>query len=67
MPLPSPKGSEKQSDFVSRCMGTSVMKNDFPDQKQRAAVCYSQWRKAKNKGKSDGTFKDFIDALQNMQ
>lgn len=47
MPLPSPKGREKQSDFISRCMGDNTMGEDFKDQKQRAAVCYSQWRKAK--------------------
>ena len=47
MPMPSPKGKEKQGDFVSRCMGDNTMNKDFKDQKQRAAVCYSQWKKAK--------------------
>jgi hypothetical protein len=47
MPLPSPKGKEKQSDFISRCMGDNTMGKDFKDQKQRVAVCYSQWKKAK--------------------
>jgi hypothetical protein len=48
MPLPKAKKREKQSDFVSKCMGDSTMNKDFPDQKQRAAVCYSQFkRKAK--------------------
>jgi hypothetical protein len=47
MALPSPKGKEKQGDFVSRCMGDNTMNKDFKDQKQRAAVCYSQWQKAK--------------------
>jgi len=47
MPLPSPKGKEKQNDFISRCMGDNTMGKDFKDQKQRAAVCYSQWEKAK--------------------
>jgi hypothetical protein len=47
MPLPSPKGKEKQSDFVSRCMGDNTMGKDFENQKQRAAVCYSLWEKAK--------------------
>jgi hypothetical protein len=46
MPIPSPKKSEKQSDFVSRCMGDETMNKEFPDQKQRAAVCYSQFKKA---------------------
>jgi hypothetical protein len=47
MPLPSPKGKEKQNDFVSRCMGDNTMGKDFENQKQRAAVCYSLWEKAK--------------------
>jgi len=44
MPIPSPSG-EDQSAFISRCMGDSVMRKEFPDQKQRSAVCYSKWRK----------------------
>jgi len=47
MPLPSPKGKEKRADFVSRCIGDNTTTKDFPDQKQRIAVCYSQWDKAK--------------------
>lgn len=49
MPIPGPKKSEKQSDFVSRCMGDNTMNKEFPDQKQRAAVCYSQWTEKKAK------------------
>ena len=48
MPLPKPSKNEKQSEFVSKCMGDSMRNKDLPDQKQRAAVCYSQFkRKAK--------------------
>lgn len=25
-------------------MGDSVMNSEYPDQKQRAAICYSKWR-----------------------
>jgi hypothetical protein len=43
-----PKKSEEQKKFVSRCVGDSSMVKEFPDQKQRIAVCYSQFkRKAK--------------------
>jgi hypothetical protein len=45
MPIPNPKKSEKQGEFVSRCMGDNTMNKEFPDQKQRAAVCYSQFKK----------------------
>lgn len=48
MPLMNPKKAEKQKDFVSRCAGDSTMVKEFPNQKQRIAVCYSQFkRKAK--------------------
>lgn len=44
MPLPTPKNDEEEQEFISRCMGDDVMNKDYSDQKQRAAVCYSQWR-----------------------
>lgn len=51
MPIPTPqKKTESKQDFISRCMGDKVMNDDYDDQKQRAAVCYSQWEKHK-KGK----------------
>jgi hypothetical protein len=53
MPLPSPKKKETEQEFVSRCMGDDMMNQDFKDQKQRAAVCYSQYKKRiKNKGEA---------------
>lgn len=47
MPLPKPKKKEKQGDFISRCAGDTTMNKDFPETKQRVAVCYSQWKDAK--------------------
>jgi hypothetical protein len=46
MPIPKPKSKESDSDFVSRCMGDSVMLDDYPDKDQRSAVCYAQIEKA---------------------
>ncbi len=48
MPIPSPKPKEQQQDFISRCMGDAVMNKDYADRRQRAAVCYSSWRKSKD-------------------
>lgn len=45
MPIPEPSLNEKQSDFIARCMGSDVMDREYPDTKQRSAVCYSSWRK----------------------
>ena len=60
MPLPSPRKDQKQSEFISSCMSNEVMKKEYPDQKQRAAVCYSQWRR---KNKSD----DLLDIIKGIQ
>jgi len=55
MPIPSPTESElKLSDgkdkFISRC--NSALINEFPDNDQRNAVCFSQWRNANKKDDS---------------
>ena len=47
MPLPTPIGDESQGDFIDRCMGNPTMNDDFPDNKQRLAVCHNQWKQAK--------------------
>jgi hypothetical protein len=61
MPLPSPRGSEKQDEFVSRCM--SEASGEFADEKQRAAVCHSQWRKAKKEELVEKTFRSLKDSV----
>ena len=52
MPLPTPNKGEKKSDFISRCVTSKVMQTEYPDKKQRLAVCYSQWNR-KNKKEQD--------------
>jgi len=49
MPIPQKKPNEDSQKFVGRCMGNETMKKDFPDVKQRIAICLGQTRK-KNKG-----------------
>jgi len=50
MPLTiSPRPKEPRQAFLSRCMGSEVMKREFPDNKQRVAVCFSILRKAGRK------------------
>jgi hypothetical protein len=50
MPLPTPEKNENETDFIARCVADDTVKNDFADQKQRLAVCYSQWGKGKQQG-----------------
>jgi len=49
MPLPTPNNGESKSKFVSRCIVDLTDKKEFQDDKQRAAVCYSQFEKAESK------------------
>lgn len=49
MPLPTPNPKEKNSDFMNRCMSYLSDKKEFKDNKQRAAVCYSQVARKKKK------------------
>ncbi len=51
MPIPTPKKDEKETDYISRCMG--VIGGEYKDKKQAVAVCYSTW---KNRNKSKNSF-----------
>jgi len=43
MPLPKPNKDEDKPAFMSRCM--SELKEEYPEQPQRVAVCLAQWSK----------------------
>lgn len=60
MPIPKPKKDESEDDFIERCMGNDTMNEDYPDNKQRLAVCFSQWKNKENK--SMDTERRYIDA-----
>ena len=47
MPIPKPEPNEDKQKFVARCMGNETMKKDYPDNKQRVAICLGQTRKSK--------------------
>lgn len=40
MPIPQRTPLESRNEFISRCMGE--LADEFPDNKQRAGVCYAQ-------------------------
>lgn len=50
MPLPNPKSNESEKDFIGRCISDISKEKDekgnlrWPDNDQRVAVCFSQWR-----------------------
>lgn len=39
MPLPNKNKEENKDSFVSRCMSDETMKKEYPDEKQRVAIC----------------------------
>jgi hypothetical protein len=47
MPLPDEQKGESKKDFLERCMGNSTTNKDFPENKQRYAVCNNIWSKKK--------------------
>lgn len=47
--LVKPGESENEQEFISRCMGDDKMNSEFPDQEQRAAVCYTYWSEKQEK------------------
>jgi hypothetical protein len=56
MPIPIPNEGEEQKIFIGRC--NSILNEEFPDSKQRNAVCFSQWRKSK---KDSSEINDSVD------
>ncbi|MBW1666851.1 MAG: hypothetical protein JRJ66_02130 [Deltaproteobacteria bacterium] len=54
MPIPKPQGNEKRDNFLQRCMADGIMVSEYPDEKQRYAICIRQWEEAmKFKGFDD--------------
>jgi hypothetical protein len=60
-----PNAGESESDFVSRCMGDSKMVSEFPDEAQRAAVCYSYY-KEKMGDYDDNDDKEMVDGIVDL-
>lgn len=44
MPIPKPRENEVQAHFIARCMGDDMMNEEYPEEDQRAAICYQTWR-----------------------
>lgn len=55
MPIPKPKKNEEKDKFIDRCMSNDTMNEEYPDSKQRYAVCMSQWE---NKDKEEKFMSD---------
>lgn len=51
MPIPKPKPSESEADFVRRAH--EVLADEFPDAEQRNAVVFKAWRESKGESDSE--------------
>lgn len=60
MPIPQPNKNEDKNKFISRCMQNPIMLKDYPDNKQRAAVCYNSFKEHK---RNKGAIQRFIEWL----
>jgi len=58
MPIPKPNQNEDDKKFVARCMGNETMKKEYPDSKQRVAICIGQ-----TKRKSKSILENVLDIL----
>jgi len=46
MPIPTVRPNEQEKKFIARCLSDPTMVAEY-EQKVRAGICYSQWRKSK--------------------
>jgi len=56
MPIPQPQPGEPEEDFTRRCMADDTMRQEYPDLRQRLAVCSAQTAEKQptnEKGKPD--------------
>ena len=60
MPIPTPNKNEEQKTFINRCAGMDSVVKEFPDQTQRVAVCFSQWRKSKKQDSIENIERSFV-------
>ena len=44
MPVPTPREDENQDEFIARCMANDTMNEEYPEEDQRAAICFQSWR-----------------------
>jgi hypothetical protein len=60
MPLPHPSGKESKEAFIQKCAGDSVMNKEFPNQKNKLAVCFSIWQRSKGKHGAKASWEDYV-------
>lgn len=59
MPLPTPRKGESRSKFISRCISTVMHKGEAKDNKQAAAMCFSQARRSRGRKSVRNQYQQF--------
>ena len=62
MPLPKPGDKEEKDEFISRCV--SALKEEYPDNDQRLAVCFNQWKEKDKKSAGPSLQRRFVPASE---
>ena len=52
MPIPKPNTGESREDFMSRCLSSDIMQQEYSDNRQRIAICSTSFD---DKEKTHGT------------
>lgn len=58
MPISKPQQGESKDGFMSRCMNTRTMHQEYPDRDQRLAVCGAQIKKQIEKQQNNKFYKE---------
>jgi HK97 family phage prohead protease len=60
LPIPIPNKNEDHNDFMDRCLSDKLMNSEYPDNKQRYAICQTSWDKSKKR--SDSSMEEKMEA-----
>lgn len=61
MPIPKPDLRKSEQKFIADCMGDKSLNKDFPNQKQRYAVCKTTFDRAKKAKASEDEEINWVD------
>ena len=64
MPIPKPSKKEKEDKYIGDCMSDNQMGKDFPNQKQRYAVCKTTFDRAKKAKASEDEDVNWVDSQE---
>ena len=61
MPIQKPSKNQKEDKYIGDCMGDKSLNKEFPNQKQRYAVCKTTFDRAKKSKASEDEDINWVD------